>query len=551
MTDKKYLSLLLLIPALVIALMLPLQNSIYSDDVAFSQSVRHFVQTGDLKVSEYTAASSLSHIVWGAMFVKLLGFSFATLNISVIVLLPFLLIGFYLLLRELNNSPIKSFIFSLFFLAIPWITFLTFTFMSDISFLTLEIYGLLSFVKFLNTKQGKYLAISLILSTIAFLMRQLGLALIFGVFAALVCDGKFSMNYYKKYLPALLVPIIALFLYQFWLSQPGNKTIPQFALETQTADTLKNFLPFTNVTPEERLLNITLMIHRTFNYVNQAMGLLFPLIFVIFLSNIRSIKNFLFKNYLLILCSTAVVTLLYLLDIVSFRNQYLVGFPLLIYEYESLLPIPWAHIWKYLVLFSIPVWATLIWLSIIHFKKITVEQIYLLTSFLAILFMTVITFYSWDRYLLPLLPFVFLFLASITRTWKLHVGLSLVVVAILLLDAVQITKLRYDEVGTLYRVGGNLVSQGIEPSTIDLNRDQGWDIWYYYEEGIQQQIKEAGGDKRKIYFQRFPLPKKVIKYGVYTDRMIKYQKLNFDENREVIIPFRSLFVSSKLIFINY
>src|SRR3989344_2915505 len=126
MSDKKNISKIFLVCALIFVAMLPLRNAVYSDDVAFSQSVRHFIQTGDLKVSEYTAASSIVHILWGSLFAIILGFSFSSLNISVIILLPVLLIGFYKILRKQDIPPDKSLIFTLFFLSIPWIPFLTY-----------------------------------------------------------------------------------------------------------------------------------------------------------------------------------------------------------------------------------------------------------------------------------------------------------------------------------------------------------------------------------------------------------------------------------------
>lgn len=552
MSDNKCVSLIIAVCALIIVLMLPLKNSIYSDDVAFSQSVRHFLQTGDLKVSEYTAASSFSHILWGSLFAKALGFSFSSLNISVIVLLPMLIIGFYFLLRELNQSSARSFIFTLFFLAVPWVIFLTYTFMSDIPFLTLEIYTLLFFIKFLKNKSRKHLAICLVLGSLAFLMRQLGLALILGAFIGFFSLNKLSSHAIKKYALPLLIPIVVIILYGFWLSIPGNKTIPQYVLEGQTKEALQNFIPFSGIPTTNRVANIALIVHRTFNYANQALGLLFPLIVVIVFSNTRSIKTFIKKNFLIIFFSTAIVSVIYLLDVVNFRNQYFAGFPLLIYEYESLFPIPWANAWKYFVLLSLPFWTTLIAKTMLRdIRTGNTVQIYLLATFFAILFMTVITFYSWDRYLLPLLPFVFIYLAGATKFQKLNTRISILVVSLLILDALQITKLRYDEAGTIYKIGNQLVSQGVEPSTIDLNRDQGWDIWFYYEDGIQKQIEDVGGDKEKIDFQLFPLPKKNVKYGIYTDRMIKYQNLYIDYSKATIIPFKSLFISSKLTFINY
>lgn len=548
LSDNKCISLLIAISALIIVLMLPLRNSIYSDDVAFSQSVRHFLQTGDLKVSEYTAASSISHILWGSLFAKVLGFSFSSLNISVIILLPVLLIGFYKLLRTIDIPSDKSIIFTLFFLSVPWIPFLTYTFMSDIPFLTLELWSLLLILKYLKKTNPISLALILILASLAFLTRQLGLALILGIFIVFLLDCKNYANR-KKYVFLFLIPVITILYYLFWLSIPGNKTIPQHYYEEQSIKAIETFIPFTSHTLGERLSNFGLYVHRALNYASQAMGLLFPLIFVIISSNLKFLLRFCKKNIKIIAFSTASTVIIYSLDVVLFRRNYTVGFPLLVYEYESFLPIPWAHIWKFMVLFSIPIWAMLVSKSVANVLKMSRQALFLTIVFIIILFMSVSTYQDWDRYILPLLPFAFIFFAKSVNKLRINYIVALSVAFIVILDSVQLTKLRYDEVGLLYSLGNQLVSQGVEPSTIDLNRDQGWDIWFYYEEGIQKQIKDVGGDKEKIDFQLFPLPKKNVKYGIYTDRMIKYQDLNIDYSKATIIPFKSLFVSSKLTFL--
>jgi len=550
MTDSKSVALILLISALFIVLMLPLRDSVYSDDVAFSQSVRHLLQTGELKVSEYTAASSISHILWGSLFAKLLGFSFTSLNISVIVFLPILLISFYKLLRTIGVSTDKSLIFTLFFFSVPWIPFLTYTFMSDIPFLTLEVLTILFYLKYSKDKNIKYLTVSLVFASIAFLVRQLSLALIAGIVTSVLLNTKFSLKRVKKIILPLLIPLFTIIIYQIWLSVPGNKTMPQYFYEDQIKEVLKNFVPLTNISLNTRVFNLSLFLHRTLNYASQAMGLLFPLIFVLIISNIPKVKGFIKRNFRIIIFSTAAAGLLYLLDVINFRKEYYAGFPLNEYEYESLFPIPWAHIWKYLVILSIPFWSSLLAKTYTNrAQKMDAQKRYLLITFLGVLFMTLITFQSWDRYLLPFLPFVFIYLARVTKTLKFNTLISIPIVALFLIDSIQMTKLRYDEAGLLYKIGNQLVQQGVEPSTIDLNRDQGWDIWFYYEKGVQEQIKEANGDKTKINFQIYPLPKKIIKYAIYTDRMIKYQKLDIDKDKTLFISFKSLFVTSKLTFL--
>ncbi len=552
MSDSKNISKILIVCAVIFTAMLPLRNAVYSDDVAFGQSVRHFVQTGDLKVSEYTAASSIFHILWGSLFAKILGFSFSSLNISVIILLPVLLIGFYKILRKQDIPSDKSLIFTLFFLSIPWIPFLTYTFMSDIPFLTLEILSILFYLKYGKEKKINHLTLCLVFASFAFLIRQLGLALLVAGIISSLIDKNISLKELKKFILPVLIPLFLLVIYQVWLSIPGNKTIPQYFYENQSKEAIKNFLPLTDIPLSTRILNYSQYIHRVINYTNQAMGLLFPLLIVLILSNTRKSKNFIKRNYKSILFSTATIGLIYFLDVIRFRKEYTAGFPLNEYEYESLFPIPWANLWKYLVIISIPFWSALLAKTLTNkiIQKAAKES-YLVITFLGILFMTVITFQSWDRYLLPILPFIYIYLAKTTSSFKFNKIIWIPILALILLDSVQMTKLRYDEAGLLYNIGSQMVANGVEPSTIDLNRDQGWDIWFYYENGIQKQIAEVGGDKTKINFQKHPLPKKNIKYGIYTDRMIKYKKFNIDKKSALIIPFKSLFVSSKLTFINY
>lgn len=552
MSDNKNISKIFLVCAFIFVAMLPLSNAVYSDDVAFSQSVRHFLQTGDLKVSEYTAASSIIHILWGSLFAKILGFSFSALNISVIVLLPVLVIGFYKILREKDVPSDKSLIFTMFFLSVPWITFLAYTFMSDIPFLTLEILSILFYLKYSKEEKIKYLTLCLVFASLSFLIRQLGLVFIVAAVTFSFLNTRFSLKRVKKIIIPIFIPILTLIFYQIWLSTPGNKTVPQYFIENQTQEALKNFLPFTNISLNDRFFNFFNYLHRTINYANQAMGLLFPLIAILILSNIISVKIFLKRNFKIIILSTIITGLIYLMDLISFRKEYTAGFPLNEYEYESLFPIPWAHIWKYLVIASIPFWAALLAKTFIsRIKQKAAKESYLIICFLGILFLTLITFQSWDRYLIPFLPLIFIFLARATIKFRFNRILTIITVTFLLIDSVQMTKLRYDEAGLLYDIGNKMVINGVEPSMIDLNKDQGWDIWFYYEKGIQQQIREAGGDKTMINFQIHPLPKKNIKYGIYTDRMIQYQKLNIDKNNTTIIPFKSLFVSSKLTLINY
>ena len=56
------------------------------DEWTQASSVEHFLQTGELRVLEWSTVYPLAQILWGALFSRLLGFSFAVLRCSTLVL---------------------------------------------------------------------------------------------------------------------------------------------------------------------------------------------------------------------------------------------------------------------------------------------------------------------------------------------------------------------------------------------------------------------------------------------------------------------------------
>jgi hypothetical protein len=56
------------------------------DDWTYAWSVEHFLETGELRMLEWSAHYPLAQILWGALFSQLLGFSFIVLRLSTLVL---------------------------------------------------------------------------------------------------------------------------------------------------------------------------------------------------------------------------------------------------------------------------------------------------------------------------------------------------------------------------------------------------------------------------------------------------------------------------------
>src|SRR3989344_1246367 len=127
MSNNRSVALILLITAVLLLLMLPVRSQVYRDDFAYAQSVRQFVEFGEVKITEWAAPTLVLQVLWGGLFSKISGFSLGALHPSVIVLLPIILICLFKALQELKVSNFNSLALTILFLSIPFILQFTYS----------------------------------------------------------------------------------------------------------------------------------------------------------------------------------------------------------------------------------------------------------------------------------------------------------------------------------------------------------------------------------------------------------------------------------------
>jgi len=104
----------------------------YADDYAYSHVALRLVQTGHFLYNGWEFAMLLSHSWWGALFIRLFGFSFTCLRLSTI---PFALgsVGLcYSLVRRAGLNPSSAFLMTLTLGLSPLFVPLSITYMTDI-----------------------------------------------------------------------------------------------------------------------------------------------------------------------------------------------------------------------------------------------------------------------------------------------------------------------------------------------------------------------------------------------------------------------------------
>ena len=199
----------------------------FIDDWTYAWSVQHYLQTGALRMLEWSAHYPLAQILWGALFSQLLGFSFVVLHLSTLVLAWVGLLAFFLTLRELGMPPFQAGLGTLVVWCNPLFFVLSHSFMTDVPFISAMNGALLGYVRWVNRRSTWDLYLGSGAATVAFLIRQLGMVLPLVPLASLllVC----VVDRERRPLPwsqrlGLLMPLLAIGLTLWWINAVHGET---------------------------------------------------------------------------------------------------------------------------------------------------------------------------------------------------------------------------------------------------------------------------------------------------------------------------------------
>jgi Dolichyl-phosphate-mannose-protein mannosyltransferase len=176
------LVLLLVILVLVIS---PVGEFPLNDDWIYTKTVQHLLQTGHYQAHPYLNATLVAQTYWGAIFCKLFGFSFTTLRVSTLVLA---FMNAWAVAQCALTMGIKrnlALLCAVITATSPLVLQLSYSFMTDIPFLTMSSLSGLFFLKALKQPKPQWAAWGSSFAVLAFLVRQFGilLPLAFGIVA--------------------------------------------------------------------------------------------------------------------------------------------------------------------------------------------------------------------------------------------------------------------------------------------------------------------------------------------------------------------------------
>jgi hypothetical protein len=171
------LGVIILISAVPLVGLRPLQNAPFIDDWTYAWSVEHLLRTGELKILDWSVSLNVAQVFWGALFCAPFGFSFTALRLSTWVASLLALVGLYTLLRELgaNRRDTLTGVALVYFYPVYFI--LSFSFMTDIPFVAMVIWFFAALIRAIKRDSPRALAAALLFACLAVSIRPVGVFL--------------------------------------------------------------------------------------------------------------------------------------------------------------------------------------------------------------------------------------------------------------------------------------------------------------------------------------------------------------------------------------
>ena len=179
------------------------------DDWTYAWSVEHFLKTGKLQVLDWSIHYPFAQILWGALFCLPFGFSFSALRVSTVVLAWLGALALYGTLRELGRARTESLIASLVLIVNPVFYLLSFSFMTDVSFVSVSNIAFFFIIRGFSRRNALGLWIGCAFGFVGFFVRQLAIAIPGAVLLYVMFEPSLRSRQY------LLPPLVASLLICF------------------------------------------------------------------------------------------------------------------------------------------------------------------------------------------------------------------------------------------------------------------------------------------------------------------------------------------------
>jgi hypothetical protein len=208
------LGLVVLMSALPLVALRPLQNAPFIDDWAYAWAVEHLLRTGELRILDWAVSQSVAQVLWGALFCAPFGFSFTALRLSTWVASLGGLLGLYTLLREMGVSRADTLVGVALVAFYPVYFILSFSFMTDVPFVVMVTWFFAALAGALKRHSSRALAAAVLFACLAVAIRPVGVFLS-GVLLLAPWPSSTRWRLILRRLAVAAAPVVVLVLLMF------------------------------------------------------------------------------------------------------------------------------------------------------------------------------------------------------------------------------------------------------------------------------------------------------------------------------------------------
>lgn len=224
----------MLIWAVVVYVVDPVGEFMINDDFAYTTALETLRNEGTLgptwRGPQGTGGGPalITHLLWGLFFSEVFGHSITILRFSVLTMAIGGLLAFFFLLKATKAGDWVSFWGTLALMFNPLYFSQSFTYMTDVMFLSLIVLSFLAIQRGIDKRQALVVAIGLVLGLLATLTRQLGVIASFAfLLTCLIHPKGLQFGQRKAVVMTLLLTILPWLAFEYFLHDTGSTPITQ------------------------------------------------------------------------------------------------------------------------------------------------------------------------------------------------------------------------------------------------------------------------------------------------------------------------------------
>ena len=169
----------------------PLTEAPVVDSWLYGSAVRRFLRTGEMRFAGFTQDMPIAQVYYGVWWAHAFGANSVSLEMSVVMLAVLCGAMFYALAIKCGASRWQALAATGLLICNPCFTFLSFSFMTEIPFLTAMIAAHLAFAKAEGKHEQLWMWLAATMAVIAFMIRPFGAMAIAGCVGAMILyDGR-------------------------------------------------------------------------------------------------------------------------------------------------------------------------------------------------------------------------------------------------------------------------------------------------------------------------------------------------------------------------